>query len=105
MSNKSVCQVSRRWVDVGSFHTRLVERFMNFTASARKILDTPSYVKSNAYLPNSAEVILMHLLSVLCIYCLYYVSIVCTMYLLFVLCIYCRYLTPDYFLLRCRAAG
>jgi hypothetical protein len=33
----------------------------------------------------------MHLLSALCIYCLYNVSIVCTMYLLFVLCIYCLY--------------
>jgi hypothetical protein len=32
-----------------------------------------------------------YLLFVLCIYCLYYVSIVCTMYLLFVLCIYCLY--------------
>jgi hypothetical protein len=47
----------------------------------------------------------MYLLSVLCIYCLYYVSIVCTMYLLFVLCIYCLYWTPDHFLLRCRTAG
>jgi hypothetical protein len=30
MSSESVCQVARSWVDVGSFHTRLVVRFMNF---------------------------------------------------------------------------
>jgi hypothetical protein len=32
MSSESVCQVARRWVDVGSFHTRLAVRFMIFTA-------------------------------------------------------------------------
>jgi hypothetical protein len=37
----------------------------------------------------------IYLLSVLCIYCLYYVGTVCTMYLLSVLCIYCLVLTPD----------
>jgi hypothetical protein len=42
MSSESVCQVARSWVDVGSFHTRLVVRFMIFTASVRNILDTPS---------------------------------------------------------------
>jgi hypothetical protein len=42
MSSESVCQVSRSWVEVGSFHTCLVERFMIFTASVRNILDTPS---------------------------------------------------------------
>jgi hypothetical protein len=42
MSSGSVCQVSRSWVDVGSSHTRLVKSFMNFTASVRNILDTPS---------------------------------------------------------------
>jgi hypothetical protein len=43
MSSESVCQVARSWVDVGSFHTRLVACFMTFTASVRNILDTPSY--------------------------------------------------------------
>jgi hypothetical protein len=43
MSGESVCQFARSWVDVASFHTRLVVMFMNFTASVRKILDTPSY--------------------------------------------------------------
>jgi hypothetical protein len=43
MSSESVCQVARSWVDVGSFHTRLVVSFMIFTASVRNILDTPSY--------------------------------------------------------------
>jgi hypothetical protein len=41
MSSDSVCQVSRSWVDVGRFHTRLVLRFVLFTASVRNILDTP----------------------------------------------------------------
>jgi hypothetical protein len=44
MYGESVCQVARSWVDVGSFHTRLVVRFMIFTASVRNILDTPSYL-------------------------------------------------------------
>jgi hypothetical protein len=44
MSRESVCQVARSWVDVGSFHTRLVVRFVILTASVRNILDTPSYV-------------------------------------------------------------
>jgi hypothetical protein len=43
MSSESVCQVAHSWVEVGSFHTRLVVRFMIFTASVRNILDTPSY--------------------------------------------------------------
>jgi hypothetical protein len=43
MSSESVCQVARSWVDVGSFHTRLVVRFMIFTASVRNILNTPIY--------------------------------------------------------------
>jgi hypothetical protein len=43
MSCESVCQVTRRWVDVGSFHTRLVVRFMIITASVRNIQDTPWY--------------------------------------------------------------
>jgi hypothetical protein len=42
MSSESVCQVTRSWVDVGSFHMRLVVRFMIFTASVRNILDTRS---------------------------------------------------------------
>jgi hypothetical protein len=40
----SHCQVARSWVDVGSFDTRLVVRFMIFIASVRNILDTPTYV-------------------------------------------------------------
>jgi hypothetical protein len=43
MSSESVCQVARNWVDMGSFHTRLVVRFMIFTVSVQSILDTPSY--------------------------------------------------------------
>jgi hypothetical protein len=43
MSGESVCQVARSWVDVGSFHTRLVVRFVIFTASVRNILDKSSY--------------------------------------------------------------
>jgi hypothetical protein len=42
MSSESVCQVARSWVDVGSFRTRLVVRFMVFIASVRNVLDTPS---------------------------------------------------------------
>jgi hypothetical protein len=30
MSSESVCQAARSWVDVGSFHTRLVAGFMKF---------------------------------------------------------------------------
>jgi hypothetical protein len=44
MSSESVCQVTRSWVDVGSFHARLLVRFMIFTALVRTILDTPSYL-------------------------------------------------------------
>jgi hypothetical protein len=43
MSSESVCQVARSWVDVGSFHTRLVVRFMIFVAPVWNILDAPSY--------------------------------------------------------------
>jgi hypothetical protein len=43
MSSESVCHVARGWVNVDSFHARLVMRFMSFTASVRNILDTPSY--------------------------------------------------------------
>jgi hypothetical protein len=43
MSSESVCQVARSWVDVGSFHTRLMVSFMMIlTVSVRNILDTPS---------------------------------------------------------------
>jgi hypothetical protein len=44
MSSEPVYQVTRSWVDVGSFDTCLVVRFMIFTASVWNILDTPSYV-------------------------------------------------------------
>jgi hypothetical protein len=43
MPSESVCKVARSWVDVGSFHKRLVVRFMIFTASVRNILDKSSY--------------------------------------------------------------
>jgi hypothetical protein len=43
MSSESVCQVARSWVDVGSFHTRLMVRFMIFTASVKNILDLHMY--------------------------------------------------------------
>jgi hypothetical protein len=43
MCSESVCQVARSWLDVGIFHTRVVVRFMIFTASVRNILDTPTY--------------------------------------------------------------
>jgi hypothetical protein len=33
MSSESVCQVARRWVEVGSFHTRLVVRMCNSNGS------------------------------------------------------------------------
>jgi hypothetical protein len=39
MSSESVCQVAGSWVDVGSVHTGLLVRFMNFTPSVRNILD------------------------------------------------------------------
>jgi hypothetical protein len=38
MSSESVRQVARNWVDMGSFHLRLVVRFVNFTASFPNIL-------------------------------------------------------------------
>jgi hypothetical protein len=50
MSSESVCSVARSWVDVGSFHTRLVVRFIIFTASVQNILDTPTYNKYEAVL-------------------------------------------------------
>jgi hypothetical protein len=37
MSSESVCKVARSWVDVDSFPTRLVVRFMNFYS------DSPEY--------------------------------------------------------------
>jgi hypothetical protein len=43
MSSESVRHFARRWVEVGFLHTRLVVRFLIFTASVRNILDTPSY--------------------------------------------------------------
>jgi hypothetical protein len=38
-----VYQFPRTWVDVGSFHTRLVVMFIIFTAPVRNILDKLSY--------------------------------------------------------------
>jgi hypothetical protein len=45
MSSKSVCQVARSSVEVGSFYTRLVVRFIMCTASVRNILAAPSFMK------------------------------------------------------------
>jgi hypothetical protein len=52
MSSESVCQVSRSWLDVGRFHTRLVVRFMIFT-SVRNIVDSPSYSRGSRILNKS----------------------------------------------------
>jgi hypothetical protein len=38
MSSVSVCQVARSWVDMGSFHTGLVVRFMNVTVSGYTLI-------------------------------------------------------------------
>jgi hypothetical protein len=43
MSSESVCQVTRNWVDVGSFHTRLFGVVYFAIASVQEFLDTPSY--------------------------------------------------------------
>jgi hypothetical protein len=43
MSIESVHQVESIWVNVGSFHTRLMIRFVIFTSLIRNIVDTPSY--------------------------------------------------------------
>jgi hypothetical protein len=51
MPSESVCQVALSWVGVGSFHARLVVRFMIFTASVRNILDTPLYWTSCTFVP------------------------------------------------------
>jgi hypothetical protein len=45
MSSESMCQVARSRVDMGSFHTCLVVRFMIFTALVWNTLDIPSYFK------------------------------------------------------------
>jgi hypothetical protein len=45
MPKEPVCQVERSWLDVGSFHTRLIVGFINFTASVQNILDTLSYLR------------------------------------------------------------
>jgi hypothetical protein len=43
MYSESVCQVARSWVEVGSFHTRLVVGFMISAASVRNILNSHMY--------------------------------------------------------------
>jgi uncharacterized protein YdiU (UPF0061 family) len=45
ISSESVCQLACSWVNVGSFHTRLVVRFMIFTESVRNILDAVLFVQ------------------------------------------------------------
>jgi hypothetical protein len=40
MCSESVCQVTRSWVDVGSFQTRLAVRFIVYRASVPNILDS-----------------------------------------------------------------
>jgi hypothetical protein len=67
MSCESVCQVSRSWVDVRSFHTRLVARFMISTASVRNILDTSSYY---GYVEKSHWATLPHVLTPSLLACL-----------------------------------
>jgi hypothetical protein len=49
MSNDSLGQDARSWMDVGSFQMCLVVRFMIFTAPVRNILDSPLYCTGNAY--------------------------------------------------------
>jgi hypothetical protein len=49
MSSKSVCQVARSWLDVGSFHTRLVAWFMIFKAPVRNILGSSLYTSDHDY--------------------------------------------------------
>jgi hypothetical protein len=44
MSNESICQGARSWVDLGSFHKRLCIIFMIFKGSVRNILDRLPYV-------------------------------------------------------------
>jgi hypothetical protein len=43
MSSDSVCQVARRWMDVGSFNTRIFIVFMIFRASVWNILNISLY--------------------------------------------------------------
>jgi hypothetical protein len=43
MSRKSVCQVGRSWVDVGSWHTRLFGVLYFAIALVRAFLDVPLY--------------------------------------------------------------
>jgi hypothetical protein len=57
MSSESVCQVARSWVDVGSFYTRLVMRYMKFY-SAR-----PEYFGYTLILP---DLIYAHLSELAC---------------------------------------
>jgi hypothetical protein len=45
MCSESVCQVALSWVDVGSFHRRLVVTFSTFTALVLNIVDTPLYLR------------------------------------------------------------
>jgi hypothetical protein len=46
MSSESVCQVARSWVDVGSFHTRLVVRFMIFKRQSGRFWIQPRSMKN-----------------------------------------------------------
>jgi hypothetical protein len=60
MSSESLCQVARSWVDVGSFHMRLVVRFMNFIASFRNI-----FIQPRVSLVRTRQVIHRHRVSAL----------------------------------------
>jgi hypothetical protein len=55
MSSESVRQVACSWVDVGSFHMRLVVRFMIFTV-IWNILDTASYSSFNFHPTRKNEI-------------------------------------------------
>jgi hypothetical protein len=47
MSSESLCQVARSWVEVDSFHTRSIVRFMIFTASGWNVLGTTLYPQAS----------------------------------------------------------
>jgi hypothetical protein len=48
MSSESVCQVARGWVDVGSFHTRLVDEVYAFYSVSPEYLGyTVVYRRAN----------------------------------------------------------
>jgi hypothetical protein len=77
MSSESVCQFAHSWVDMGSFHTRLVVRFMIFTASVRNILDTPLYVWVFGNMCTCIYCVLYCLYCVFVLFCLCIFILIC----------------------------